>query len=260
MTMEIEPYLRKDYITNLVKDGKRIDGREFNNYRKIEIVRNYVDARACGSSLVNLGDTKVLVGISMNVGEPYPEKPTEGVMITNSELRPLASPKFEPGPPDEESIEITRVVDRGIRESGAIDTKKLFIEENKVWVVFIDIHTIDHSGNLIDAAGIAAISALLNTRMPKYEDGKIIRGEWSGKLPVSCIPIPCTVAKIADRILADPDIDEECAMDSRLTIATTDTINAMQKGGKGTFTEKEIFDAIDLSFRNAEGIRRLVEG
>lgn len=257
--MEIESYLKRDYITNLVKEGKRIDGREFDNYRNIEIIKNYVGEKASGSSLVNLGDTKVLVGISIDVGEPYPDKPTEGVMTTSAELRPLASPTFESGPPDEESIEVARVVDRGIRESGTIDTEKLFIEENKVWVVFIDIHILDHCGNLIDASGIAAISALLKTRMPRYEDGKIIRGEWVGKLPVSCIPIPCTMAKIADRILLDPNIDEEYAMDSRLTIATTDTINAMQKGGKGTLTEKEIFDAIDLSFEKAKEIRRLLE-
>lgn len=257
--MDIESYLKKDYITNLLKEDRRIDGRKFDDYRKIEIIRNYVGEKACGSSLANLGDTKVLVGISMDVGEPYPDKPMDGIMITSAELRPLASPRFESGPPDEESIEITRVVDRGIRESGAIETEKLLIDENKVWVVFIDIHILDHCGNLIDAAGIAAISALLNTRMPRYEDGKIIRGEWAGKLPISCIPIPCTVAKIADKILIDPNIDEEYAMDTRLTIATTDTINAMQKGGKGTLTEKEIFDAVDLSFGKGNDIRRLIE-
>jgi len=31
---------------------------------------------------------------------------------------------------------------------------------------------LDHDGNLIDAGGIASMAALLNTRLPKYEDGK----------------------------------------------------------------------------------------
>jgi len=84
----------------------------------------------------------------------------------------MASPRFESGPPNEESIEVARVIDRGIRESGAIDTKKLLIEENLVWIVFIDVHVLDHDGNLIDAGGIASMAALLNTRLPKYEDGK----------------------------------------------------------------------------------------
>ncbi len=257
--MEIEAYLRKDYVSNLVKNGKRIDGRKFDEYRGIEIVKDYISEKACGSALVNLGDTKILVGISMDTGEPYPDKPDEGAMTVSAEFRPIASPSFESGPPGEDAIEVARVVDRGIRESGAIDTKRLFIEDGKVWIVFIDIHILDNEGNIIDASGIAAITALLNTKIPKYEDRNIIRGEWAGRLPVTCIPVPCTVAKIGNEILLDPNLDEEYAMDSRLTVTTTDTINAMQKGGRGTLSEKEIYDAIDLSFEKAGDIRRLIE-
>jgi len=258
--MEVESYLKRDYITNLISQGKRIDGRKFDEYRKLEIERDYVSEKSCGSALVTLGDTKVLVGISMNVGEPYPDAPESGVMSVGNELRPIASPKFELGPPDDISVEIARVVDRGIRESKAIDFDKLFIEKDKVWMVFVDIHVMDYLGNLIDAAGIAAISALLNTRIPKYEDGVVVRGEFQGKLPVREIPIPCTTAKISNTLVFDPNMDEEYAMDARLTVATTDTINAMQKGGLGTFTEKEILETVEKSFKKAEEMRKLVKG
>ena len=179
-------------------------------------------------------------------------------MVT-AELRPGASPYFETGPPREEAVELARVVDRGIRESKAIDLGKLFIEEGKVWMAFIDIHVLDDGGNLIDTAGIAAITALLNSRMPKYEDGVVVRGEWNGKLPVSRTPIPCTFVKIGDKILLDPTTDEEYAMDARLTIATTDTLNAMQKGGTGTFTKNEIQRMVDMAFEKGGEIRKLVE-
>lgn len=261
--MEIDAYLKKDYITNLINEGKRIDGRGFDEYRELEIIKDYVDDKAEGSALVKLGRTQVLAGIKMDVGTPYPDRPTEGIMTTNSELRPGASPDFELGPPRAESIELSRVVDRGIRESGAIKTDELFIEEGdggegKVWVVFIDLHILDHFGNLIDAAGIAAITALLNAKMPKYEDGEVIRGEWEGKLPVGRTPVPCTVAKIGSSIITDPCLDEEYASDARLTIATTDKLNAMQKGGVGTFTRDEIMNAVDLAFKNGDKIRKLI--
>ena len=256
--MDIEAYLRRDYIKNLVNQGKRLDGRKFDEFRKIEIENNYVGEMACGSSLINLGNTMVLVGISLDVGEPYPDSPESGVMTTSAELRPLASPYFEAGPPGEEAIEVARVVDRGIRESGAINLEKLFIEENKVWIVFIDIHILDHDGNLIDASGIAAISALLNTKIPKYEDGSVIYGEYSGSLPVTEVPIPCTFAKINDKMLIDPTLDEEYAMDSRLTITTTDTINAMQKGGVGSLSESEVYNAVDMAFEKAKDVRKLL--
>ena len=88
--MDIEAYLKRDYISNLINDGKRLDDRLFDEYRKISIEKDYSGAKASGSSMIHLGDTKVLVGISLDVGEPYPDSPESGVMTTSAELRPLA--------------------------------------------------------------------------------------------------------------------------------------------------------------------------
>ncbi|MEK7831904.1 MAG: hypothetical protein AAB401_12500, partial [Acidobacteriota bacterium] len=47
-------------------------------------------------------------------------------------------------------IELARVVDRGLRESHCIDLDKLVIKPGeKVFTVFVDIHILDHQGNLI---------------------------------------------------------------------------------------------------------------
>ena len=257
--MKIEAYLKREYIRNLVKAGERIDDRDFLEYRSLKIERGYTKVKSPGSAFVELGNTKVLVGVSLDVGQPYPDEPNKGVMTTSAELRPLADPYFEAGPPDEHAIELARVVDRGIRESNAIDLEKLFIEEDKVWIVFIDIHVLNNDGNLIDASGIAAISALLDARMPKYEDGQIIRGEWSGKLPVKEVPIPCTTAKICDKLLVDPCLDEEYSMDAQITITTTDRINAIQKSGVGAFKPEEIDQCVDIAFENAKKIRKIVK-
>ncbi len=263
--MEIEAYLKKDYIINLINEGKRIDGRKFDEYRDIGIEKGVVNEKAEGSARVKLGDSEVMVGIKMDVGEPYPDQPDTGVMTVGAELIQLASPTFESGPPREEAIELARVVDRGIRESKAIELDKLLIEENKVWIVFIDVYILNHGGNLIDASGIAATAALLDARMPKYEEGKVIRGEWNGKLPIAKIPIPCTSAKIGDQIVIDPCLDEEYAMGGRLTVATTTTdtdeimINAMQKGGMSGFTSEEVQKSIDMAFENSKKIRKLVK-
>ncbi|OYT53737.1 MAG: RNA-binding protein [Candidatus Altiarchaeales archaeon ex4484_2] len=258
--MNIEEYLRKDYVTSLMREGRRIDNRKLDEFREIKIEKGYSSEKAPGSAFINLGDTKVLVGISMGVGEPYPDRPTSGVMTTNVELRPIASPLFESGPPREKAIEIARVVDRGIRESGAIDLDKLYIEEDKVWIAFIDVHVLDDGGNILDAAGIGAISALLDTRLPKYEDGVVIRGEWEGKLPITCTPVPVTNVKIGSNLVVDPNLDEEYARETQLTVTTTDVINAMQKSGIGVFSSEEVDEAIETSFKKAKEIREIIEG
>ena len=82
----------KTYIKNLVKEGKRDDGRDFLQFRDMKIETGYVK-NAEGSALVTLGDTKVLVGVKMEVGEPFPDTPDEGILIVNAELVPIASPE-----------------------------------------------------------------------------------------------------------------------------------------------------------------------
>ncbi len=254
--------LNRSYMLSLASENRRVDGRSWNEYRKILIDAGCIK-KAEGSARVMLGNTQVLVGIKMDVGEPYPDSPDMGVITTSAELVPLASPTFEPGPPDENSIELARVVDRGIRESEAIDLEALCIEEGeKVWIVFIDIHVLDMYGNLIDASSLAAISALLNTEIPKYEDGKVIHEEKDGKLPVREKPITITTAKIGDMFVVDPTYEEELAMDARLSVAVKEdeTICAMQKGESGFMSEEDIMRIIDLSIEKSKELRRYIPG
>ncbi|MFH1722738.1 MAG: exosome complex protein Rrp42 [Candidatus Altiarchaeota archaeon] len=258
--MNIEGYLKRDYIRNLVAQGKRMDDRAFDQIRPLFVETGYSKEKADGSAYVKLGETEVIVGISLDKGTPYPDRPNSGVLTTSAELRPIADPQFELGPPRAESIELARVVDRGIRESGAVEVDKLKIDEENVWVVFVDLHILNNHGNLIDASGIAAIAALLDTRMPKIEEGEIIRGDWTGeKLPVKCVPIPVTSAKIGKNIVVDPSLEEEYAMDARLTVATSgDSIHAMQKGDSGSLSQEDVRKIVDLSFQKGEEVRKLL--
>jgi len=117
--MTISPVIKKDYLYQLAKQGKRADNRKMNEYRPVTIETGIIE-KAEGSARVMIGNTQVVTGIKMDIGEPYPDTPNQGVMSTAAELIPLASPDFEAGPPREDAIELARVVDRGIRESKAI--------------------------------------------------------------------------------------------------------------------------------------------
>jgi len=240
----------------------RVDNRKFDEFRPIKIEKNVIK-NAEGSARVLMGNTNVLVGVKMSVGEPFPDTPNEGVLIVNTELVPLASPEFESGPPDENSVEISRVIDRGIRESKCIDLESLCIKEGEeVWMVNIDIHVLDHDGNLIDAGALGSMAALKNTKIPKYENGKVVFGEYERDLPVRDIPIAITTVKISDKLLIDTNVEEENALDARITLAVNekDELCAAQKGGKGYFTTEEIEKAVDLSILKSKEIRKLLKG
>jgi len=247
-------------IKNAIEEEKRLDQRALTDYRPVSIEQGVIE-KAEGSARVLLGKTEVLVGVKVETGTPYPDTPNNGVMTVNAELVPLASPKFEPGPPGEQAIELARIVDRGIRESEAIDTKKLcIIEGKKVFVVFVDIYVLNDDGNLIDAAAIAAVSALVNTKMPNYEivDDEVVIKQGYAPLPMKNHPVTVTIGKIDDKLIIDPGSEEEEVIDSRLSIAFTDDdkICAIQKGGSGYFTAKQLKDAMKLAISTAESQRK----
>jgi exosome complex component RRP42 len=255
--------VRLRQIEQLIEKGKRLDDRGLLDTREIKIEQGVIE-KAEGSARVFLGKTEVLVGVKVGLGEPFPDTPNEGVLTVNAELVPLASPNFEPGPPDENSIELARVVDRGIRESKCVDTEKLCIEPGKkVFVVFVDIYVLNHDGNLIDAAALAAMAALINTKMPNYEikDGELKMKQGYSQLPLRSHPITVTTGKINNLLITDPMAEEEQVMDSRITFATKEdgTICAIQKGGSGYFSPQQILEASKIALDKAVELRKKLD-
>ncbi|MEA2074441.1 MAG: exosome complex protein Rrp42 [Euryarchaeota archaeon] len=253
MGIEVMEDIRKDYVYDLIERGKRVDGRGFRDYREISVERDII-IKAEGSALVKLGDTSVLVGVKLDIGEPFSDTPNKGVLMTNAELRPGASPDFETGPPNENSVELARVVDRGIRGSEAIDLEKLCIEEGeKVWMTFIDIHALDNDGNLMDAAALGAIASLLNIRIPNERYG--LTGEDT--LSIRDTPVAVTMVKIGENILVDPNLHEENAATSRLTVISNadGTVSGMQKSGSEGLKEEEIVEMVEIGIEKAGEIR-----
>ncbi|MCS7130011.1 MAG: exosome complex protein Rrp42 [Archaeoglobaceae archaeon] len=245
--------IKKDYVLSKLKEGERIDGRKFDEFRKVEAKVGVIE-KAEGSALVKLGNTQVVVGIKMQPGEPFPDTPDKGIIIVNAELVPLASPTFEPGPPDETSVELARVVDRGIRESEAVDLSKLCIEAGKkVWIVFVDIHALDDDGNLLDASAIASILALMNTKVPASRFGL---GE-DYELPINDVPISVTSLVVGDKFLVDPSRDELSVGNTTLTVTVdrNENIVAMQKSGDYLLSESMLEEILETSIKVAKNLR-----
>ncbi len=249
--------VKSDYVHNLAAKGERADGRGMNDYRKIEVTTDFIP-HAPGSALVKMGDTQVIAGISLQAGKPYSDRPNSGVLMTGAELVPLASPEFEAGPPSPKAVEIARVVDRCIRESDSIDMDKLCIEKGEaVWMVMVDMHVLNYAGNIFDAGCLAATAALHNTKMLKFEDGLVIKEKQKTKLPVKKKPVECTFVKVGDAVMLDPSLDEEHALDARITFGMVEKgLCAAQKGGKGSFTQPEIDSAFELAMKKAGELRK----
>jgi exosome complex component RRP42 len=259
MSEEVSAEILQTHILDLAAEGRRLDGRAPDEYRPISIEPGFV-VTADGSALVRLGESMALAGIKLEVGKPFPDTPNAGVLTTNAELIPLSSPVFEPGPPQPHAIEVSRVVDRAIRAAEMIDLTKLCVTPGeKSWVCYVDIHVLAHDGNLIDAAFLAAVSALSHATVPAK---RFEVGDADYPLEVHHLPVECTFVRLGETIVVDPTFDEEHAAQGRLTVATDEAgrVVAMQKGLVGAFSPDDVKAVVRRAFVHGDRMREMVRG
>ena len=260
MTSSVLDQLKRKEIVDLLDQGKRIDGRAFDQSRPLSIETGVIP-KANGSARVRLGDTEIVTGIKIQPDKPFPDLGDKGIFICTAEILPLAHPDAEPGPPGEDVIELARVVDRGIRESGMIDMSKLVLEKDKSVIgIFADNSVVDHDGNLFDACSYATTAAILSCKIPKWEIKNaipVLIEDHESSPPITTIPVSITMGRIGEHILVDPNAEEWECIDARITITTNSDGNicALQKGGKDGFTVDQLSKCADIAISAATKIR-----
>ncbi|KHN35096.1 Putative serine/threonine-protein kinase [Glycine soja] len=161
-----------------------------------------------------------------------------------------------------------RVVDRGLRESRAIDTESLCVLSGKlVWAIRVDIHILDNAGNLVDAANIAALASLLTFRRPECslagEDGQDVvvhPPEERDPIPliIHHLPIAVTFGFFSNEnlLVIDPTHHEECVMTGRMTatLNSNGDVCAIQKPGGESVSHSVIMHCLKLAHVKATDI------
>ncbi|CAL1699968.1 unnamed protein product [Somion occarium] len=180
---------------------------------------------ADGSALVRLGDTTIVCGVKAEIAEPELDRPNEGFLVPNIDLPALCSPKFKPGPPTEEAQVLSDRLNDVLLASGIISRISLCIEPGKsVWVLYIDAICLNYDGNAFDAALLAMVAALRNTRLPKAayneETGRTTCSRRSLlPLQVNKLPISSSFGVFdSTHVLADPTTFEEPLLDTTFSV------------------------------------------
>ncbi|RKO93565.1 ribosomal protein S5 domain 2-type protein [Blyttiomyces helicus] len=177
MVKETDPSINeRNFVLRSLREGCRTDGRGPHDMRdfKISLGPHY------GHSEVLLGKTRVTANVSCEMVRPLPTNPTEGFIQFNTDFSPMASPAFEAGRISDEEVLVSRLLEKALRRSRAVDTEGLcIVAGEKVWAVRVDIRVLDHEGNIVDCACVAAVAALLYFRRPDVtvigEDVTIVR-------------------------------------------------------------------------------------
>ncbi|KAH8673965.1 ribosomal protein S5 domain 2-type protein [Xylariales sp. PMI_506] len=164
MPREAEPSLNeRAFVLQALQEGHRLDGRDFESFRKLEL--RFGDQY--GVADVTLGKTRVLAKVSAEVTVPYADRPFDGIFTISTELSPMASPAFEVNRPTETEVLLSRLLEKTVRRSNALDTESLcLVAGQKCWSIRVDLHLLSHDGNLIDVSCLAVVAALRHFRKP----------------------------------------------------------------------------------------------
>ncbi|XP_036306066.1 exosome complex component RRP45 isoform X2 [Pipistrellus kuhlii] len=212
------------FLLRAIEERKRLDGRQTYDYRNIKISFG-TDYGCC---IVELGKTRVLGQVSCELVSPKLNRATEGILFFNLELSQMAAPAFEPGRQSDLLVKLNRLLERCLRNSKCIDTESLcVVAGEKVWQIRVDLHLLNHDGNIIDAASIAAIVALCHFRRPDVsvqgDEVTLYTPEERDPVPLSIHHMPICVSfaffQQGTFLLVDPSEREERVMDGLLVIA-----------------------------------------
>ncbi|PPD96306.1 hypothetical protein GOBAR_DD06651 [Gossypium barbadense] len=286
----------KNFIKTALLSEIRIDGRKPFEFRNISINFGRQVKSEDGSAEVQLGQTRVMGIVTAKFVQPYRDRPNEGTLAIYPEFSPMADPSFEAGRSGESAVELGRIIDRGLRESRAVDTESLCIVAGKlVWAIRIDILILDNGPagdkyanlrllgvpynsparsmcfNLVDAANIAALAALMTFRRPECslggEDGQeviIHPPEMRDPLPliVHHLPIAITFGFFIDEnvVVIDPILNEEAVMAGRMiaTVNANGDICTIQKAGEGV-SQRVIMQCLQLAITKAADITKQIK-
>ncbi|KAF7311617.1 Exosome complex component rrp45 [Mycena kentingensis (nom. inval.)] len=258
----------KDFLAAALKQSLRLDGRLPLEMRAAQLdfgpELGYVECA--------LGKTRVIAQVEGKMVKPTPERPFEGMVTIHSEVSPMASPEYETlGRASEEEVTITRMLDKVLRRSDALDKESLCIlAGQRVWHLRLTIHCLSDAGNMLDCACLAGIVALKHYRRPDVE----VTGEEVTIHPASeRAPIPLAMNHtpfcFTFAFFSDPEtapVLDPSQLEQRLSAGLMSiALNAqrelcvVQKLGGVPLATDEILRLIDVAVQKAKDLNQLVE-
>ena len=131
----------------------------------------------------------------------------------------------------EQEVILSRILEKAIRRSNAIDTESLcIIAGAKCWSVRADVHILDADGGLVDTSCIAIMAALQHFRRPDVSvDGEKVTVHTMAErvpVPLSIMHHPICVSfsfyHAGEVVLVDANNQEEQVREAELIVTTND--------------------------------------
>jgi exosome complex component RRP41 len=219
----------------LIKNGKRIDGRQFDELRPIKIEAGPLH-RADGSCYLEWGENKIMAAV-YGPREALPrhiQDPMKAIVIARYNMVPFSvDDRKRPGP-DRRSVEISKVTSEAFES-----------------VVFTEMYPRAAIDVLIEVLGAEA-----GTRCAGITAASVALADAG--IPMRDLPVACAAGKVDGKIVLDLTGEEDKEGEADLPIAIaprTEDILLMQMDGHLTHAEFE--EAFELTLQGCRHISQL---
>ncbi|KAG6841172.1 hypothetical protein C0991_001097 [Blastosporella zonata] len=257
----------KEFLFSSLKESLRLDGRLPMEIRAP--ILTFGDD--LGWVECSLGKTRVLAQVEGKMVKPLPERPFEGMITIHSEISPMASSEYEPGRPSDEEVTITRMLDKVLKRSDAVDKESLCIlAGQRVWHIRLTLHFLSDAGNMLDCACLAGMVALKHFRRPDVE---VVGDEVTVHQPTERAPIPLaihhtpfcfTFAFFSDPAI--PPVIDPTQLEQRLSAGVLSiALNAqrelcvLQKLGGVPLDTEEVLKIVNIAVQKAKELNNIVD-
>lgn len=211
----------KVYMRRFLADGVRVDGREPEALRPASAKRGVL-RRCAGSAVVQLGETKAIGGLSLQVGHPAESSPQSGDIDVDVSLSPLCGAAYRVGRKSAAALQLEALLKKVLTASGFVDYAGLCIAEGAAaWKLLLSITCVSDAGNLWDAVLRVAVETLRDAVLPaiEMEDGEAVIVEGEGRpLPLQGRLVPLTCGLFDGTVLVDPSLEEKNYVDAEVTV------------------------------------------
>lgn len=187
-----------EFLRRHLDEHVREDGRALDEARAASLATGVL-SHAEGSALVRLGrGTMVTAAVRARVCAPHYDRLDEGFLVPSIDLSPLCSPQHKVGPPGDEAQGMVHQLQTFLNTSGLLPRVSLCLQRGvAVWALYVDIVCVSADGSVLDAAALAAVAALRDTRLPvpvAVRDPKqcVFDAERTIPLTLTCTPVLST--------------------------------------------------------------------
>lgn len=275
----------REYYERFLAKRVRPDGRGLQETRPTSITRGAVGS-ADGSAMVQVGSTTVMGTVRAEVTTAAADAPNAGRLAVNFVVTALASPNVRPGRPNDAAAAMSHTLERIIASSEAVKVEDLVIVEGdrQVWVLFCDLYCLDYDGNVMDAALMALLASLQDTKLPVLEPGPadqlVVSAAPPRPLTLQHIPVALTLAVIDKHVVADPTQQEEslggsadvdaallggsaveaaCTSDNfSIVIGDNDALCGIYKPGGTPLSDDQVRESVALARQRACEVRQML--